>query len=54
MFKNIKIKTEWGNSAWHFSFNGEDYAHVMETEDMILIVKDMLDTMKKLKKREKK
>ena len=53
MFSEIKIKSEWGNCAWHFKYKDENYAHVITTDSEIIIVEDMLKTMKDLVERDK-
>jgi len=54
MFDNIRIKSEFGHCSWYFKYKGEEYFNCAKTDNEILMVKDMLKTMKLLVKNKMK
>ena len=54
MFDDIRIKSEFGYCGWYFKYKGGEYSNSARTDNEILIVKDMLKTMKLLVKNKMK
>jgi len=56
MFDDIKIKSEpfFGYCGWNFKYKNGEYGNMVKTNNEILIVKDMLKTMKLLVKNKMK
>ena len=50
MFDDIRVKSEFGYCGWYFKYKGGEYSNSARTDNEILIVKDMLKTMKLLVK----
>lgn len=53
MFSEIKVKRVWNDYGWQFRYNGQDYAHAITGGSEIMVVEDMLKTMKDLENKDK-